>query len=151
MSWTTPRTWTTGEFPSAATMNTHVRDNFNAVWHNVTQVTGGADASLTTAVLDLIDAPAATFAAVLTKLQWSIGGIDDTGGHQFEVYLYKNGVNIATLGNAALGSGGSGGIAGFYMFTAGVGTDTYSLRTQLGFGSCTIYAPYTICLDQQGS
>lgn len=31
MAWTTPRTWTTGELVTAAIMNAHVRDNFNAL------------------------------------------------------------------------------------------------------------------------
>lgn len=32
MAWTTPRSWTTGEIVTAALMNTHVRDNFSAVF-----------------------------------------------------------------------------------------------------------------------
>lgn len=32
MAWTTPRTWTTGEIVTAAMMNTHVRDNLNALF-----------------------------------------------------------------------------------------------------------------------
>lgn len=31
MSWTDPRTWATGETVTAAMMNAHVRDNFNAI------------------------------------------------------------------------------------------------------------------------
>lgn len=31
MAWTTPRTWTDGELVTAAIMNPHVRDNFNAL------------------------------------------------------------------------------------------------------------------------
>ena len=31
MAWTSPRTYTTGELITAAIMNTHVRDNFNAL------------------------------------------------------------------------------------------------------------------------
>lgn len=31
MAWTDPRTWVAGEFPSAATFNTHVRDNLKAI------------------------------------------------------------------------------------------------------------------------
>ena len=31
MAWTSPRTWTNGEIPTQTEMNTHVRDNFNAV------------------------------------------------------------------------------------------------------------------------
>lgn len=31
MAWTSPRTWVSGEVPSGATFNTHVRDNFKAI------------------------------------------------------------------------------------------------------------------------
>lgn len=31
MAWTSPRTWVAGEKPSAATLNTHIRDNFKAI------------------------------------------------------------------------------------------------------------------------
>lgn len=31
MAWTTPRTWTVGELVTASIMNTHVKDNFNAL------------------------------------------------------------------------------------------------------------------------
>ena len=37
MAWTSPRTWTTGELVTKAIMDTHVRDNLNAV--HITQVT----------------------------------------------------------------------------------------------------------------
>lgn len=32
MAWTTPRDWTDGEFVTEAMMDTHVRDNFNAIF-----------------------------------------------------------------------------------------------------------------------
>lgn len=31
MAWTSPRTWVAGEKPTAATLNTHIRDNFKAI------------------------------------------------------------------------------------------------------------------------
>lgn len=31
MAWTSPRTWLAGEAPTAATLNTHIRDNFKAL------------------------------------------------------------------------------------------------------------------------
>ena len=31
MAWTTPRTWVTGELVTAALMNTHLKDNLNAI------------------------------------------------------------------------------------------------------------------------
>lgn len=37
MAWTTPRTWTVGELVTKSVMDTHIRDNLNAV--HITQVT----------------------------------------------------------------------------------------------------------------
>lgn len=36
MAWTTPRTWTIGELVTKAVMDTHVRDNLNAIWIGTT-------------------------------------------------------------------------------------------------------------------
>lgn len=43
MAWTSPRTWVAGEKPSAATYNTHIRDNFKAIgdpWPSYTPTVG---------------------------------------------------------------------------------------------------------------
>lgn len=43
MAWSTPRTWVAGEKPSAATLNTHIRDNFAAIgdaWTSYTPTQG---------------------------------------------------------------------------------------------------------------
>ena len=44
MAWTTPRTWVDGELVTAALMNTHLRDNLNAVPHIIRKT---ADESVT--------------------------------------------------------------------------------------------------------
>lgn len=44
MGWSTPRTWVAGEKPSAATFNTHIRDQFNAIgdpWASFTPTLAG--------------------------------------------------------------------------------------------------------------
>lgn len=41
MAWTSPRTWVAGEKPTAATLNTHIRDNLKAIgdpWTSYTPV-----------------------------------------------------------------------------------------------------------------
>src|SRR5512144_643487 len=45
MAWTTPRTWVAGESPSASTMNTHIRDQFNFLYTSWTtfSVTGSGN------------------------------------------------------------------------------------------------------------
>lgn len=47
MAWTTPRTWVAGETVTAAIMNSHVRDNFNAVGDPWTSYTPSWTASTT--------------------------------------------------------------------------------------------------------
>lgn len=49
MAWTTPRTWVDGELVTAALLNTHVRDNLNAIGPHV-QVVKSADESVTSSV-----------------------------------------------------------------------------------------------------
>jgi len=59
MAWTTARTWVAGELVTASMMNTHVRDNLNALkapptdLHNADE---GADWSTTSATFTAIDA-----------------------------------------------------------------------------------------------
>ena len=51
MAWTTPRTWATGETVTATLMNTHVRDNLNALggtWTAYTPAIGGTGWSIGT-------------------------------------------------------------------------------------------------------
>lgn len=43
MAWTAPRTWVAGEKPSAATLNTHIRDNLKSIgdaWTSYTPTLG---------------------------------------------------------------------------------------------------------------
>lgn len=49
MAWTSPRTWIAGEKPTAATMNTHIRDNLQALteYQSYTPVVTGASATAT--------------------------------------------------------------------------------------------------------
>ena len=55
MAWTTPRTWVVGEVPTAAIMNTHVRDNLTHLGsthaHNGAAGAGGSLAAF--AALDV--------------------------------------------------------------------------------------------------
>ena len=55
MAWTTPRTWVTDEFVSAAMLNTHVRDNFNEVFRAVDRSNSIVDVTNTVSGLSLFD------------------------------------------------------------------------------------------------
>lgn len=48
MSWTTPRTWTTGELVTKAILDTHVRDNLDYLKTQIDTVAGGVAATVTT-------------------------------------------------------------------------------------------------------
>lgn len=70
MAWTTPRTWVTNELVTASIMNTHVRDNLNALFSPLSDGWTGA----------VSDNPASTsFADVdATNLSLSITPVGDT-------------------------------------------------------------------------
>lgn len=51
MGWTSPRTWVAGEKPPAATLNTHIRDNFKAIGDPWTAYTPAWTAATTNPVL----------------------------------------------------------------------------------------------------
>lgn len=138
-----------GEVVTAAILNIDHRDNLGVVWHEVAGVQGGADATATTSVLDLIDAPTATFAASVTRATWSIGGIASTGASEVDVYLFDGAANLATIGHVGAGTSGCA-LSGGYRFTPSAGSKSYSLRIQLGAGSAATYAPYSLILDQKG-
>lgn len=72
MGWTTPRTWVAGEKPSAATLNTHIRDNLNALNGYVLKT---ADESVTSSATLQND----------NHLLYTIGAI---GTYAFDLYLY---------------------------------------------------------------
>lgn len=90
MAWTTPKTYTVGEVLTAATMNTHVRDNLNAVRDLIgSHVLSGANATLTVSsigtgynalllsVYARADA-AATAVAVLLRFNNDAGAVYDS-------------------------------------------------------------------------
>lgn len=47
MAWSTPRTWTAGEIPTAAIFNAHVRDNLLALQDRIQEVIKSADETVT--------------------------------------------------------------------------------------------------------
>lgn len=71
MGWTSPRTWVAGEKPPAATLNAHIRDNFNAINGFVRKT---ADESVTSSTVLQND----------NELLYTIGA---TGSYVFDMYL----------------------------------------------------------------
>lgn len=86
MAWTTPRTWVTSEVVTAATMNVHIRDNFNAL-RTVYKVKA-ADESVTSSVTlqnddDLFFPVAANESWVFEILGWWTQAVGSSGGFKW--------------------------------------------------------------------
>ncbi len=75
MSWTAPRTWVNGEVPTAAMMNTHVRDNMAVL--KTPRADSGRFLGLTAATLDNLSGSA------LTDVVKADGGNTITSRHRF--------------------------------------------------------------------
>ncbi len=147
-TWTTPRTWTTGEFPSAATMNTHVRDNFGAVWHEMAGGAGAA-ATMTTTPAPLLIPSAATYSGNLVRIMWSIQGTVPLAGNQPLVYLYDTGSLLVASLNTDHGAGQDYQLNGIYRFNPSAGAHTYQLWGAMAFGSYQWFES-SMSIDQQG-
>lgn len=73
MAWTTPRTWTVGETPTAAVFNTHVRDNLNFLYSPPScRVYNSANLSTTSGV---------SFTVTLNSERWDTDTMHDTGSN----------------------------------------------------------------------
>lgn len=85
MAWTTPRTWVTGELVTATIMNTHIRDNLNALKAPPTDSHVVNEASdYTTTSTSFVDVDATDLALTITT----------TGGDvlvHFHGSVYRNG------------------------------------------------------------
>ena len=118
MAWTAPRTWASGEIPTAAQLNTDLRDNLNELSRHAH---GGGSGSGTAALGNLVSmtfidaaapsAPGGTLTRVYsssTGLFWrNAGGIFSAGAASHE-----HSVAYASLQGGAVGTGGTAGAAG---------------------------------------
>lgn len=80
MAWTSPRTWVTGEVPTAAIFNTHVRDNFKAIgdaWTSYTPALTGWTLGNGTLTGYYISAGKSILA---TKVLYTVGSTDTKSG-----------------------------------------------------------------------
>jgi hypothetical protein len=73
MAWTAPRTWVTGEVVTAAIMNTHVRDNLNAMEsHLIVRKTSDQSVTSSTALVNDTALSMAVAASEVWLLDWTI-------------------------------------------------------------------------------
>ena len=156
MAWTSPRTWAASETVTAAIMNTHVRDNFNAIVSppyayvratTATTVGGSAYANISFNT-EVVDTDSMYTSASPTRLTIATSGLylltggfsmNLTAGTIATVHFTVNGTALAHTGNSFALDGGTSSAAKdiglsltcFYQLTAGdyVQLSAYSTRT----------------------
>lgn len=145
MSWTAPRTWVTGEVPSAATMNAHIRDNLRAmVWQYANVET--SQTRTATAYGDLTTVGPAVTLATNTEALVFIGSQnqnDTAGQHSITSYAVSGDTTIAANDNkmfdfessAANQRRGSGRMSKETALTPGSNTFTAKYRVTGGTGT----------------
>ena len=107
MGWSTPRTWTAGEIPTAETFNTHVRDQF--IWlkdPSHAQYIQNFGSSYTTTSTSFVDVDASALALTLTtyggRLLISIrAGLSNNTGSQSVIGDIA--IDGSRIGNATYG------------------------------------------------
>lgn len=90
MAWTTPRTWSTGELVTAAVLNTHVRDNLNAIGNPWTAYTPSWTAATTNPSLGNGTATGAYIQAgklVVFRARIVMGSTTTYGSGQYSISL----------------------------------------------------------------
>jgi len=89
VAWTSPRTWTAGEVPTAATFNTHVRDNFKAIgdaWTSYTPTLANWTLGNGTLTGNYI----AAGKLIIGKISYTVGSTDTKSGQiQFSLPVTK--------------------------------------------------------------
>lgn len=101
MAWTTPRTWVTGELVTASIMNTHIRDNENALAARALAFWIGdvASVALTSGVKGYLYLPFA-----MTLSAWTLISGDSTGG-SIQLDVWKAAYpTIPTVANTITGA-----------------------------------------------
>lgn len=146
-TWTTPKTWSTGEALSASDMNTHIRDNLGALKAPPTAVyTCDEVSDYVTSQTTFVDVDASNLTLTIT----TTGGDVMVGFHG---HIYANG-GICHLDVEVDGTreGGDDGITVVYSnyrqavsFTRLItnldaGTHTFKLQWKVTAGSAALYA-----------
>lgn len=150
MSWTTPRTWVTGELVDAATLNTHVRDDLLYLYANggaeadvaentsPVSISGTSDATATT----LITGASVTYSGAAVVVQFQCPYITyDFEGRLTTFNLYVDGSDVGRMGQTNVGSSESGnGFSCWYRYTPSAGAHTLSIRAWKSDGTVTVGA-----------
>lgn len=146
MTWTTPRTWSTGELVTASLLNTHLRDNLDAL-KNPPSASYLADesANYTTTSTSFVDVDATDFSFtldtgggdVLVTFNGVVGG---SGTVFFDVEV--DGVRFAGDDGITRTINGSTHALSFVILVEGLaaGSHTFRLQWKVSASTGTLYA-----------
>lgn len=105
MSWTNPRTWVPGEKPTAAELNTHIRDNFKAIgdaWTAYTPTWAAATTNPTLGNGTLTGHYIQAGKLILFRISLTFGSTTTVGSG---LYSFSLPVNANKFGHVTAGTG----------------------------------------------
>lgn len=147
MAWTTPKTWATDELVTASNLNTHLRDNLNALKSPPSAAyTLNEAADFTTTSTSFVDVSASKLALTIT----TAGGdvlvhFDGRLGATARVYLDVAVDGTRLAGDDGITANGDSGTAESISFTRlitglSAGAHTFKLQWKVNTGTGTLYA-----------
>lgn len=119
MSWTTPRTWTSGEVVTDTILNTHIRDDLKETWHEVAYVEFTspvtANSVIETNPQFVVTSGTVTYSAVPTLIEFfcpglALGGSSNTHG----LSLWDSGSDLGRLLDGTIVSSAAGVYPAFF-------------------------------------
>lgn len=154
MAWTTPRTWATGEVVTASIMNTHVRDNLNAVGASTAQVTT-SETTTSTSYTDLATSgPAVTRTTGTTALILITAQVANSGaGNGDYVGVAVSGATTAAASDtgvivsAPVANYSDAGAAVVYTNALNAGSNTFTLKYRVSAGTGTFLNRRIVVID----
>lgn len=143
MSWTSPRTWIAGEIVTAAELNTHVRDNLNAVVRELAYAQIVSTVVFAATPVEVVAAPTLSFdGSTAVMIQFYCSDFSSTSSGGAALVLYDNGASVAVIsGNYSVTSLTWGAVNAFIRKVPSAGSHTFSIRgTSNGASNASVVA-----------
>lgn len=137
-TWTTPRTWATGEIVTAVMLNAHLRDNLDYLKARPVSAASDYDGTVasttSTSFTDLAGMSVSITTSGSSKLRISAAGAGDSGGTGVSLYITAlvDGTNQgnATYGMAQIKLSGTGGFSIDFVTPSAVSDGAHTVKLQ---------------------
>ena len=146
MAWTTPRTWTTGEVVTKTIMDTHVRDNLNALasldFAQITSDTAAISATTDATAVDVVAGNAVTYAASPVIIWFSCQDVVASVASVVATFnLYDDTTDLGRVANVEIGtSGNMNSISFWHRYTPTAASHTFKIRAWVNTGNIIVKA-----------